>query len=132
MKIPDFEQFEFLIDYYENELAGWKMADDTWPPGRREREVEQLTNLVNALKRAKENEEDLRLTRLYCAEVASYVEDEIYDERINRSGISEDAKAVYRGEMDLTYLDKPAMQEALVWITKGRWVPVNEDEDDNK
>lgn len=125
-----FDSLEFMIDYYENELAGWKLADDTWPPGKREREVEQLTNLIRALKRAKENEEDLRLTRLYCAEIASYVEDDIYNDRMNRAGICEDAKAVFRGEMDLSYLDKPAMQEKMAWVTKGKWVPVDEDEYD--
>jgi len=130
MKIPEFERFEFLLDYYENALAGWEAADETWPPGKREREVEQLTFLVNGLKRAKQNEEDLRLTRLYCAEVASYVQDDMYDDRMNRAGICEDAKAVYRAEMDLAYLDTPLMQEKMAWIVKGRWVPVDEDEDE--
>lgn len=43
--------------------------------------------------------------RLYCAEVASYICDPMYDKVENRAGIAADAEAMATGEMTGRYLD---------------------------
>ena len=52
--------------------------------------------------------------RLYCAEVASYICDPMYDKVENRAGIAADAEAMATGEMTGRYLDIKMQTERAI------------------
>ena len=52
--------------------------------------------------------------RLYCAEVASYVCDPMYDKAENRAGIAADVEAMATGEMTGRYLDIKMQTERAI------------------
>lgn len=92
------------------DAEGAEMSERThWEGCWRER-----THHACAVARCEELERERDKARLYCAEVASYVCDPIYDKADNRAGIAADAEAMATGEMVARYLDIKMQTERAI------------------
>ena len=86
-----------MIAHYETHLA--TITDSA--------SADHIRNLLAVLGDAASDKNDLRLTRLFCAEVAGYIEHKDYADFYNRAGCRRDCLAVSENRIDLRYLDRP-------------------------